>query len=176
MQLQKEIKIVPLWTSSASGHHPVFACECISLRVTKLIQDLTMSQSSRPCSFFQSASSRVKGLFKESFIHDTKLFNLLNGSFRAFLRICKCLALFLLFKFYSRFGQMLNRLVFIYCFFFLLISVLKSNAKVIKHFKMQILSCVSAGLSLDYASAGNLHSNLQQNQKLLQNAMLQPFT
>lgn len=37
-------------------------------------------------------------------------------------------------------------------------------------------SCVSAGLSLDYASAGNLHSNLQQNQKLLQNAMLQPFT
>lgn len=41
---------------------------------------------------------------------------------------------------------------------------------------MQILSCVSAGLSLDYASAGNLHSNLQQNQKLLQNAMLQPFT
>lgn len=60
--------------------------------------------------------------------------------------------------------------------FFLLISVLKSNAKVIKHFKMQILSCVSAGLSLDYASAGNLHSNLQQNQKLLQNAMLQPFT
>lgn len=167
MQLQKEIKIVPLWTSSASGHHPVFACECISLRVTKLIQDLTMSQSSRPCSFFQSASSRVKGLFKQSFIHDTKLFNLLNGSFRAFLRICKCLALFLLFKFYSRFGQMLNRLVFIYCFFFLLISVLKSNAKVIKHFKMQILSCVSAG---------NLHSNLQQNQKLLQNAMLQPFT
>lgn len=50
--------------------------ECISSRVSKLIQDLTMSQSSRPSSFFQRASSRVKGLFKESFIDDTKYFRL----------------------------------------------------------------------------------------------------